>query len=588
MMFSSSSISKETESLKNDAQFSKFHDQAILEYFGRSVKLTEIPLLGVITAITIVLYIDFQSTVIFIWLIQALLCQIPRLYLAFRITGKSSEPTKDLIYKARLLALISGLSMASIAFLAPDMSVETRALISMILIGTAAASIATCLGYKPIYYNGSIPIFITIILIWTLDYSDQVENPFQVLVVLLTLQLGAVFYGLIGQVYSSFLQNLYSQQRLKYTVAAEKSANAAKTRFLAAASHDLRQPLHVMSLYSSALINRPLDPESKTIAVKMNEAMNILADELDSLLDISKLDAEVIPVNSELFNLSRLVERTVDSIQPMAANKNIDLNRKIPPDIWVHSDANLLGRMFRNVLENAIKYTHEGHVDCILSTQGNSVVIKIKDTGIGITKEEQGHIWEEFYQVKNNSRDRKLGLGLGLSVVKRLALLLDADVRLASSSSSGSCFEIALPQYISEMTTPTASTENHLTPDLAYLKGRSILIVDDDEGIQLSTQTLLADIGMNAQVAGGTSEALSIVNTSDIECVLMDLRLADGDDGFDAIDKIRMIDPAIPIIIVSGDTAPDRLIRANRRECVWLVKPIKFNLLIAEFENIFR
>lgn len=588
MMFSSSSISKETESLKNDAQFSKFHDQAILEYFGRSVKLTEIPLLGVITAITIVLYIDFQSTVIFIWLIQALLCQIPRLYLAFRITGKSSEPTKDLIYKARLLALISGLSMASIAFLAPDMSVETRALISMILIGTAAASIATCLGYKPIYYNGSIPIFITIILIWTLDYSDQVENPFQVLVVLLTLQLGAVFYGLIGQVYSSFLQNLYSQQRLKYTVAAEKSANAAKTRFLAAASHDLRQPLHVMSLYSSALINRPLDPESKTIAVKMNEAMNILADELDSLLDISKLDAEVIPVNSELFNLSRLVERTVDSIQPMAANKNIDLNRKIPPDIWVHSDANLLGRMFRNVLENAIKYTHEGHVDCILSTQGNSVVIKIKDTGIGITKEEQGHIWEEFYQVKNNSRDRKLGLGLGLSVVKRLALLLDADVRLASSSSSGSCFEIALPQYISEMTTPTASTENHLTPDLAYLKGRSILIVDDDEGIQLSTQTLLTDIGMNAQVAGGTSEALSIVNTSDIECVLMDLRLADGDDGFDAIDKIRMIDPAIPIIIVSGDTAPDRLIRANRRECVWLVKPIKFNLLIAEFENIFR
>ena len=444
------------------------------------------------------------------------------------------------------------------------MQAESRALLSTLMISVAAASTATSLGYKPFYLNSSIPLFIAIIGLWSLDRQDHIENWLQVLVVLLTCQLAAVLFGLIRQVYGFFVRTLHTQ--LQTALDFETQANTAKTRFLVAASHDLRQPLHTMSLFSAALAIRPLGKKSKSIAVRMNEAMQLLSDELDSLLDISKLDANVVSVNAKVVNLSNLVTQIVSSVKPTIDEKNLELFEKIQPRIYAHTDAELFSRMLRNIIENAAKYTHEGSITCVLSADNNVASLKVIDTGTGIIAEEQSQIWEEFYQINNQSRDRQHGLGLGLSVVKRLSRLLDAEVQLSNSSPEGSCFVITIAT-IPRVEDADLSNLHHTMPQKTdFLAGRQVPIVDDDKGIRLSTSSLLTDLGMHTFSATGTAEAIEQFKIQRIDCVLMDLKLADGDDGFETIRQIRVIQSSVPIII-SGDTAPDRISDANAIDC---------------------
>ena len=585
MIQSEALTAQEWQSLKEDPGFIENHNEALLQYFSRSVRFTIIPVHMVAIAISAALYTDFQSIWVVFWWLALVAVQSVRFYLAKQVS-KTQIDIKKRQFQARAIALITSLSLGSSALFAAEMQVETRALLSMLMVGVIAASTATSLGYKPFYLNSTIPLFIAIIGLWSLDPQDKVENWVQILVVLLTCQLAAVMFGLIRQVYGFFVRTLHTQVQLQTALDAETQANAAKTRFLAAASHDLRQPLHTMSLFSAALAIRPLDTKSKAIAVKMNDAMQLLSDELDSLLDISKLDANVVSVNAKIVNLSDLVSQIISSIKPTVDEKNLQLVTKIQPQIFTHTDAELFSRMLRNIIENAVKYTNKGNITCTLSVENSIASLKITDTGTGISAEEQSHIWEEFYQINNQARERQHGLGLGLSVVKRLSLLLGTEVRLIHSGPEGSCFEIVIQTVPVEEDCGLSNTHHTTIQETDFLAGRQVLIVDDDEGIQLSTRSLLTDLGMQTFTASRTAEAIAQFKTQEIDCVLMDLRLADGDDGFEAIRELRAIQPSVPIIIISGDTAPDRISEANSIDCAWLVKPVTIEQLVSEFRKI--
>jgi len=564
------------------------HNEKVIQFFSRSVKVTAVPVLTVVCAIGLVLYLEVDTKLIWLWMAQALLMQIPRIYLAFRISDPAKGSVEHRLKLAILLAAIGGISISSVVLFAPLMSIETRTFISIILVGTVAASLTTCHGFKPIYLAFVVPLLLAIITLWLVEGAGDVRLSYRLIMLFLTLQIGLLFLGLVTRVHATFCEGIISQDRSESALNTEKMANSAKTRFLAAASHDLRQPLHTMSLFSAALAIRPLDEKSKSIAKKMNEAMKDLADELDSLLDISKLDAGVVPVERASLDLSSLVSRVASLFKPRTDQKNIELHIDIKEQLFVHSDGKLIERLLRNILDNAVKYTQEGSVTCSLNNDNGFAVISICDTGPGIDPIEQEHIWEEFYQVDNESRNRQQGLGLGLSVVSRLAKLLDIRVTLVPQIGAGCCFEIAVPAFYQESMAHTAEPLHTASSDTDILKGRHVLVVDDDEGIQQGTESLLQAMGMIVSVASDTSGAIEKYNTEAIDIVLMDLRLADGDDGFDTIKKLKKINDQVHMIVMSGDTAPDRLKAAESIGCAWLIKPVKLELLVAEFKRILR
>jgi len=511
------------------------HNEKVLQFFSRSVIQTAIPVFTVIGAISLILYLEIGSALVWVWLAQALLVQIPRLLLAWRITDPTKGTVEHRMKLAILLAAIGGLSISSVVLFAPQMSIEARTLVSLILVGTVAASLTTCHGFKPIYLAFVGPLLLTIIILGVVEGVGEVRMTYRVVIILLAIQIGLLFLRLVTRVHLNFCEGLVAQERSESALNAEKLANSAKTRFLAAASHDLRQPLHTMSLFSAALAIRPLDEKSKSIANKMNEAMKDLADELDSLLDISKLDAGVVPVERASLDLSSLVSRVASLFKPRTDQKNIGLHINIQEQLFVHTDAKLLERLLRNIIDNAVKYTQKGGVTCNLTHQNGIAVISIIDTGHGIDSVEHEHIWEEFYQVDNASRNRQQGLGLGLSVVSRLAKLLDIRVRLVPQLGEGCRFEIAIPAFYQESSVEATEQLSVVKIDTEILKNRHVLVVDDDEGIQQGTESLLKGMGMKVSVASGTAGAVEIFRREAIDVVVMDLRLADGDDGFDAI-----------------------------------------------------
>jgi len=563
------------------------HNEKVIQFFSRSVKVTAVPVLSVVAAITLVLYLEVGSNLIWVWSAQAFLVQIPRIVLAWRIGDPSKGSVEHRMKLAILLAAIGGFSISSVVLFAPQMSIEARTLLSIILVGTVAASLTTCHGFKPIYLAFVAPLFLAIITLWLVEGAGDVRLSYRLIMLFLTLQIGSLFLGLVTRVHATFCEGLVSQERSESALHTEKMANSAKTRFLAAASHDLRQPLHTMSLFSAALAVRPLDEKSKSIAKKMNEAMKDLADELDSLLDISKLDAGVVPVERTSLDLSSLVSRVASLFKPRTDQKNIELHVDIQEQLFVHSDGKLIERLLRNILDNAVKYTQKGSVTCNLRNEDGFAIISITDTGPGIDSVDQEHIWEEFYQIDNESRDRQQGLGLGLSVVSRLANLLDIRVNLVPQIGAGSRFEIAIPAFYQESSLDNRETLLSDKDDTDTLEGRHVLVVDDDEGIQQGTESLLTAMGMKVSVASDTSGAVEKYRNEAIDVVLMDLRLADGDDGFDAIKKLKEVNDQVAVIVMSGDTAPDRLKAAESIGCAWLIKPVKLELLVAEFNRIF-
>ncbi len=471
----------------------------------------------------------------------------------------------------------SGAAQASLLAFFPYVPVTIGAVISIYIVGVCAGTIAGAAGFRRIMLPYALCTMGPIGLVWGL--VDKVDATLleRVVFISLTLVNSRVLLDHSSGAWRLFVEShdirrqiMDLNQQMREALAAAESANRAKTRFLASASHDLRQPIHALSLFSGSLLLRPLDPRSTGIAEQIDKAVGTLASQLDALLDISKLDAGVIEKKLADTKLRSLLQQVASEFAPLADRKGLQLILPLPPDVQLHTDAGLLLRVLRNLLSNAIKYTETGSVRLQAQRSPRGCRIEIIDTGCGIPAEEQARVFEEFYQLNNPERDRSKGLGLGLAIVRRLTSLLDIDLQLQSVPGEGSCFSVDVPLAQGQSAGPAATADG--LADAA--PQAQVLVVDDEEAIRLGMQTLLEEMGFGVQVAGSSSEALACARAQQPDIVLADFRLRGDDDGMRVIRGLRTLLPGLPALLISGDTAPDRLREAHEAGIELLHKPV--------------
>jgi PAS domain S-box-containing protein len=355
---------------------------------------------------------------------------------------------------------------------------------------------------------------------------------------------------------------------------AEQATNA-RTRFFAAASHDLRQPLHAISLYLPLLLKRMEKSENREMLGAIQNSCNAMRSLLDSLLDISRLDAGVIEPENSAIPLLEIFDQLGMEFAPQASTKGLEL-RVVPADYWVRSDPALLERVLRNLLTNAIRYTAKGKILLGARRTGSSVRIEVWDTGIGIDHDTLDHIFEEFYQADNPERDRSRGLGLGLAIIERLATLLEHKLGVRSWPGKGSVFDITLP--LTEEPSATDYHERHASQPAGNLQGRLALLIDDDPIILEGTEAMLEDWGCHVITATSISDAVETVRDTGIvpDVIMADLRLRGAETGLDAVAALnKILARPVPAIIVTGDTDPNRIKQASASGLAILHKPVE-------------
>lgn len=370
-------------------------------------------------------------------------------------------------------------------------------------------------------------------------------------------------------------ENVDLVKRLAVEKEQAERANVAKSRFLAAASHDLRQPLHAMALFASAIRDKAPGGELGTISEKLSISVEALEGLFHALLDVSKLDAGVVVPEVRDFRLRALFDRIAPEYIDEAAGKGLRLRWRVT-DAVGRSDILLLERILRNLVSNAIRYTRTGGVLVACRRRRGAVRIDVVDTGIGIPPAHLGEIFQEFYQVGNAERDRAKGLGLGLAIVHRLAALLGHKVDVRSIPGRGSVFSVTVPRG------EAAGAEDAVPRTRDFIGTRLgnalIVVIDDEQAVREGTREVLKGWGARALLAGSGDEALTLlVGAGEApSAVIADYRLREGETGVDAIRRIQeRYGAEVPAVLVTGDTAPDRLREAEASGYHLLHKPIR-------------
>ncbi|MBF0332727.1 MAG: PAS domain S-box protein [Alphaproteobacteria bacterium] len=365
---------------------------------------------------------------------------------------------------------------------------------------------------------------------------------------------------------------------------AAERADVAKTRFLAAASHDLRQPLQALSLFVAVLGNRPHGPEDATLISRIQDSVQALEGLLNSLLDVSKLEAGLVVPNVETFRVESMLQRLAAEFEPIASAEGLGL-RAVPSRALVRSDPALLERILRNLLNNAARYTEEGRILLGCRRRGSTLRIEVWDTGIGIPPDQLQAIFREFHQLGNPSRDRRQGLGLGLAIVERLAALLGHRISVRSTPGRGSVFAIELPLVARDA---PARRPTQLSLGIGR-RGACIAVIDDEPDVLDSTRLLLESWGH--MVIGGPDASTVLDGVALLgrrpDVIIADYRLRNGSTGQTAISQVRTrLHAAIPAVILTGDTAPERMRHAQANGLGLLHKPVPPATLRATIDGI--
>ena len=353
-------------------------------------------------------------------------------------------------------------------------------------------------------------------------------------------------------------------------------ANRAKSQFLATASHDLRQPLQAIALFSEALRERIYYPEVRSIVDNINASVEALQSLFNSLLDISRLEAGVVEAMPIHFRADQLLDKLRTDYTAPAREKNITLRIR-RSNLVLFSDPMLFERVARNFVANAVRYTQEGGtvlVACRVQTD-RRVRLEVRDNGLGISRAEQGKIFQEFYQIDNPERDRAKGFGLGLAIVRGIQNIIDCKIGLRSALGQGSIFSIAVPRGT---TAPApVATKQNTKQQIKGLRGRCVVVLDDDQTVRDAMQLLLSDWGCLVIAAATLDDAIAQIEQSPRkpDLVVADYRLRGGTNGIDAIARIRSITcNALPAVLVTGDTSVDRLREVRESKLALMHKPV--------------
>ncbi|MFV2091625.1 MAG: NahK/ErcS family hybrid sensor histidine kinase/response regulator, partial [Hyphomicrobiales bacterium] len=360
-------------------------------------------------------------------------------------------------------------------------------------------------------------------------------------------------------------------QELAGAKARAEDANLGKTRFLAAASHDLLQPLNAARLYTSSLVERKLKGEQAGLAQNIDASLEAVEDILGVLLDISRLDAGALKPDITVVDLSAMLAQLQVEFAPLAAEKNLQL-RVVATTALVISDRRMLARVLQNLLSNAIKYTDTGSILLGCRQQGKSLRIEVHDTGPGIAVAQQKLIFREFHRLEETTTQPR-GLGLGLSIVERIAAVLDHLLGLRSRPGAGACFTLLVPRA-APGTRLAPQRRKPRTPG-ANLDAMSVLVIDNERRILDGMQSLLSNWGCNVMVAENSEAAGALLHRFHPELILIDYRL-ERDNGIDVVCRLRrLMQNNLPAILITADRSQTVKNLAEASGLLLLNKPVK-------------
>jgi signal transduction histidine kinase/ActR/RegA family two-component response regulator len=364
-------------------------------------------------------------------------------------------------------------------------------------------------------------------------------------------------------------------------------ASQAKTRLLAAASHDLRQPLHALTLFSDGLANGENDPARLQRIAHIRECVDSLDRLFSELLNLSQLDAGVLQPQWSDFSLDRLFDEISRNFRPVAEAQDLRLVAR-KTDLWVRCDYVMLSRILNNLVSNSLRHTTGGGVLIGARRRGKGVRIEVIDTGVGIAQQYQARVFEEFFQVEGQGRpnDRGArGMGLGLATVQRLAELLNTRVDLSSRPGHGTCMRVLVRGAAPASTPAAASASTGAADAEGRLDEVRVLVIDDERTILEGLQVVLSNWGAEVMAAQSRAEALALADrwAEPPDVVVSDLLLQGGDNGLDVLAALerhpRGIGAGTARLLVTGETKPDRLREVARAGVAVLYKPVSPRLL---------
>ena len=576
------------------------HVASVYDTYSAST-LTHLCFVAVFGAI---LYAQLHDPRLLFWMAGMVLADV---YVFFTPRWYPARPAVESPYWARkisrLVTLVSMVTAVVPWLVVPAGNLPMTSLLMAVIVGSCARASQSLWPLKPALFGYTLPMSLGMItaLAWQGDGLHLFLAAAGAAYLMLTLHAGIRQHRLLTDSLMLRFENEALAARLGEQIAATERASLEKTRFLGTASHDLRQPLHAIALFGAALENELRNRPEGRNAERLMRAVNALGASLDTMLDVSRLDAGVVVPEVQAVQLDALFLPLNHTFSARAEQKSLQL-RVRASGLWVRSDPQLLHRMLSNLMDNALKYTASGGVTVIARDRGETVWIEVRDTGIGIAPEQSGRIFEEFYQVDNPGRDRSRGLGIGLSIVQRLSRLLGHPVQMHSRLGRGTHFRLvvqaanaqagALAGPFSPQAAATDAGEQRHR-GAARLPVR-VLLLDDEQEIREAMTGLLRSHAVEARAVDDEAAAARALAQAHgegrpFELLLCDYRLADGVDGLDVGLRLsRNGGRATPLLLITGETSPDRLQRVRESRVPVLFKPVVADRLLEAMSEAVR
>ncbi len=518
-----------------------------------------------------------------IWLTYMFVSVVIRTWIVFKLKFKAEEivnPERNL--KLMTFALGSmgiGWGMGWV-LMAPDLTLVNRVIYIYMLTAALMGSMFAYSVNKVTFYTFSLPIMIPSLTtaLWSVDIFPWTFSVGLATVYIVVLGISKSF----SQTFEESVRLRFRNERLYQELANERdqsiAANIAKSKFIAVASHDLRQPMHAVNVYLDIVDIDHFPEQDKLLLGKIKNSITSLNSMFDSLLNISKLDAHVTPIANRVFSLQELANALRDLNEARAINKGLTFKISCL-DLEVCGDKLLLQQIVGNLISNAIQYTETGSIKVKLITHNECLAIEVIDTGCGIDESEQQHVFGEFYRA-DRTRSLHDGLGLGLSIVQRMCGLIGAEVHLHSKLGEGSQFVVITPYLASASDVRVAIAEKLMKPLHTHriLQGKYIGVIEDNPIIVDAYRQTLANEGAHVYVLSEFEAELGaqLENIDHLDCILSDYRLSQST-GDVLIQQIReSYNEEIPAIIVTADTSPSHFSLFAKLNVQVLHKPISF------------
>ena len=363
--------------------------------------------------------------------------------------------------------------------------------------------------------------------------------------------------------------------RLREQLQRADESSRDKSRFLATASHDLRQPLHALGLFASALDRRVTDPAGRPLLRNVNRCIDALNRSFNALLDVSKLDAGVVEPDLQSFAVRDVFRRLHMQFAGHAESRGLALRFK-PGGKFVRSDPQLLERVLGNLIQNALRYTASGGVTVLARSRAHGVRIEVWDTGRGIAESELPSIFDEFYRGSGSEVERSRGLGMGLAIVKRLVLLLGHPLTVRSTPGRGTMVAVWVPRTDLDALHGMNFEAETVPQPLGELQ--TLLVVDDDDQVREGTALLLSQWGYDVVTADSAADACQAAMdcAGTLQGMICDLRLRNGECGLQTIDRVRsVLGHPLPALLLTGDTSPKQVTQLHDSGRQVLFKPVR-------------